>query len=69
MKAALGFAEIVGGIAFFFLLVRAGYGVIATEARPAGTPLDFAGLVRPYLIGAGLALVTSIGANRIRKRM
>ncbi|WP_299691575.1 hypothetical protein [uncultured Tateyamaria sp.] len=69
MKALLGFVEVAGGIAFILLLVRAGYGVIASDVQSGAEPPDFAGLVRPYLIFAGLTLAVSIGAGQIKKRM
>ena len=69
MKAVLSFVEVAGGIAFILLLVRAGYGIIASDVQSGGAPPDFDGLVRPYLLYAAIALVASIGAGQIKKRM
>ena len=69
MKAVLSFVEVAGGIAFILLLVRAGYGIIASDVHSGGAPPDFDGLVRPYLPYAAIALVASIGAGQIKKRM
>ena len=69
MKAVLSFVEVAGGIAFILLLVRAGYGIIASDVKSGGAPPDFDGLVRPYLLYAAIALVASIGAGQIKKRM
>ena len=69
MALFLGFISTISGIAFILLLVRAGYGVIASDFEAGGGPPDFDGLVRPYLIYAGVALVLSIATHQIKNRM
>ena len=69
MTSALGFISTVSGIAFILLLVRAGYGVIASDFEAAGGPPDFDRLVRPYLIYAGIALCISIASHQIKTRI
>ena len=69
MKRALSFVEVVSGLAFLVFLIRAGYGVIASDPGFAGGAPDFDGLVKPYLIYAGIALVITIAAAQISKRM
>lgn len=69
MSSFLGFVSTISGIAFILLLVRAGFGVIASDVEAGGGPPDFEGLVRPYLIYAGIALALSIVTHQIKKRI
>ena len=69
VTSALGFISTVSGIAFVLLLVRAGYGVIASDFEAGGGPPDFDRFVRPYLIYAGIALALSIVSHQIKKRI
>ncbi|WP_299732421.1 hypothetical protein [uncultured Tateyamaria sp.] len=69
MKSVLGFISTISGIAFILLLVRAGYGVIASDVQAGGGPPDFDGLVRPYLIWAAVALALSIVTHQFKKRI
>ncbi len=69
MKSLLGFVSVVSGIAFIALLVRAAYGLVASDALAQGGPPDFKGLVLPYLIYAGIALALSVLSHQIKQRI
>jgi len=65
----LGFISVVSGIAVIAFVVRAAYGLVASDALAQGGPPDFKGLVLPYLIYAGVALVISILTHHLNKRI
>ena len=69
MKSFLGFLGTISALAFILLLVRAGYGVIASDFEAQGGPPDVARFVTPWLIYAGIALALSIIAHQTAKRI
>lgn len=69
MKSLLGFLGTISALAFILLLVRAGYGAIASDFQAQGGPPDVARFVTPWLICAGIALAFSIIAHQIGKRI